>query len=325
MYAFLPAKVMGWQGYLLVVGGALLLAIWTMILKKLVDKKSGTEGVSADAVSAVTFFGSGLILLVVSLIFDPPKIFSWFSPTGLFWPLAATSLLNIFIMYSIGRSLKGADASLIAPLGAFGSLISILPSWLILNEVPTTYGYIGLTLMFIGLYATAFIEGKKVQLETIPLWAKTMDSRPRLIAPLIMLFRNKYVAISLVGTSLGAVSVNFDKLAAMRSSSTFAASMVMLFISLVGLYKTNKSGELSQICKKHILSLVLSAVSLAFVLVLFWLAFHYGLAIYVSALKRTNVIFVMLISYFFLGESVGVKKRLPAVLMIVVASVLLGF
>ncbi|MBU2530209.1 MAG: DMT family transporter, partial [Elusimicrobia bacterium] len=173
MHAFIPAKVMLWQGYVLVIIGAIFLAYWTVGLKKLVDKKFSAKGASSDAISALNFFGTGIILLIVSLIFNPPNIWSWFAPNGLFWPLMATSLLNIVVMYSIGRSLKDADASLIAPIGAFGPLISILPSWLILGEIPTTYGYTGLVLMFLGVYAMAFAERKKVKIETVPDWLKT--------------------------------------------------------------------------------------------------------------------------------------------------------
>ncbi|MBU1179645.1 DMT family transporter [Patescibacteria group bacterium] len=326
MHTFIPAKVMLWQGYVLVIVGAVFLAYWTVGLKKLVDKKSPVKDVPPDAISAINFLGTGIVLLVASLLFNPPDIWSWFAPNGLFWPLMATSLLNIVIMYGIGRSLKGADASLIAPIGAFGPLISILPSWLILGEVPTTYGYTGLVLMFLGVYAMAFAERKKVKIETVPDWLKTMDGRPRLLAPLIMLFKgNKQVVIALAGAVCGAVSVNFDKLAAMRSSPIFAAAFIMIFIGLVGLLKTWKTGELKQIKKLHAMNLALGALSLAAVLVLFWLAFNYGLAIYVSALKRTNTVFTLIFAYFLLGEKKELMNRLLGIAFILAGAVLLGF
>lgn len=315
-------RVLLWPGYILVLAGALFQAFSTIIIKKQITKKA-----PPDAVSAITFFGSGLLLLATAFLFDSPdirSIFSW--RDGVFWPLVFTGLLNIIIMYGHARALKHADATLIAPMSAFQPLFAIVPAWWILGEVPTAFGFIGLFSVLAGLYIFGVAEGemKPEDLAKLPAWMKSLDgARPRWSAYFYTLFNNKGTRIALFVTMCGAVSINFDKKAAMLSSPIFACALVMLFLGVVGLVKIQRTGEWKKITREHGTHLIFGTVSLFITLICYWLAFRYGLAIYVGALKRVNVIFVLLFAWFWLKED-KVGRRWPGIVIIAAGSALLA-
>src|SRR3989344_414873 len=143
-----------WEGFALVLGGAFLLALFQIINKKLLVKQA-----PADCISVVNYLGSGIMLFVVAWVFNPPEITSWWAwSTGLFWPLIVTSLLNIVILFGMTRALKYGDVSLIGPISATLPLIVLLPSWLVLGEVPGLWGDVGLWFLVVGVEVVSFAE-----------------------------------------------------------------------------------------------------------------------------------------------------------------------
>ncbi len=315
-------KVLLWPGYLLVLGGALFQALSIIINKKQITKKA-----PPDVVSAITFLGSGLLLLSAAFLFDPPDIQSVFDGIwGIFWPLLVTCLLNIVIMYGSVRALQYADASLVAPMSAFQPLFGIVPAWLILGEVPTTWGFVGLFSVLVGLWFFSVAEGKmkSEDLEKLPAWLKSLDGKaPRWSAYFYTIFRNRGVKIMLLVTLCGATSINFDKKAAMLSSPLFACALIMLFLGVIGVVKIFRTGEWRKVTKDHRVHLVFGTVTLAITLVCYWLAFRYGLAIYIGALKRVNTVFVLLLAWLWLKEE-KVGRRWPGILIIGGGSALLA-
>src|SRR3989338_7340959 len=119
---------MTWEGFALVLSGALLLALFQVINKKLL-----IQSAPADCISVANFLGSGVALFGVAYAFNPPVIGSWWMfPECLFWPLIVTSLLNIVILFGSTRALQYGDVSLIGPIAATQPLVVLIPSWLVL-------------------------------------------------------------------------------------------------------------------------------------------------------------------------------------------------
>lgn len=317
---------MEWQGFALVLAGAIALASYQII-----NKKSLAKDAPADCIGVVNFLGSACLLLAISLFFDPPNIANWFAyPGGLFWPLIVTSVLNVVVMYGGVRALKYGDASLIVPIAATQPMVVLIPSWLVLGEIPDAWGYAGLFLLAVGMYIFSFGEevytldpetGEKEPWQP-PRHLLWMGSSVKYYAPIHMLFRNKGVRIALVVAVCGAVSINFDKLSALRSSATFAPALILFFVGLIGLAKTLKTGEWSKVNKTHLGNFLLNPLFLTFALVCFWVAFHFGFAAYVGALKRTQAIFVLLLGWMFLNEMQVKKRWLGATIMTIGAALL---
>lgn len=298
-----PAQYLQWPGFILVTVGALLFAIFLINNKKLIQK-----GLPPDVITTFYCLGSGILFLVASFLFNPPTIWSVFdSKIGIFWPLLATCVLNIFIQFGNMRAQKYAETTLVAAIGSFQPLICLLPSWLILNETPNKHGYFGLVLVAIAIYVISLSQKIKDPAK-VPAWGKTVEGNLRFTAPLATLFTNKGVQLAFLATSCGAVSINFDKKAALLSSFMFAPAVILLFVGAVGLLRAKRT-DWQKLEKKHVGWLMLSVVLYFTTNVLYWLAFKYGMAIYVGSMKRLHLLFVLLLSYFFLKEELLKDKK----------------
>lgn len=309
---------MQWQGVVLVLLGCILQAAYIIINKRLVDNKA-----PADCVGVANYLGGGVILMIGALWLNPPEIESW---SSLFWPLAATCALNVIIGYGQIRALKYADASLVAPIAATQPMVVLIPAYLVLGEVPNALGYWGLFLMAVGMYVFFATEVENV---SIPDWYKRRFGESKkaimgaqLIAPLQAFTYNKGVRIAFLVAFSGAVSINFDKLAAQRSSPMFAVAVILLFIGIVGLIKTTKKNEWANVKKEHLKQLMINPLVYVCIMICYWFAFNYAFAAYVGALKRLNAIIVMAFAFFILKET-KVLKRWPGGLIMTIGAVLI--
>ena len=79
--------------------------------------------------------------------------------------------------------------------------------------------------------------------------------------------------------------------------------------------KTVREGEWHDFDKDHLLSLIAAPIVFAIVLVCYWAAFHYGMAAYVGAVKRTSAIFALFLGLVFLKEMKALKRWPGAVIM----------
>lgn len=309
---------MKWQGFVLIFAGACLYALYDVLNKKLLLKKAPDE-----CIGTVNFLGSGILLLVISILLDPPSISNWFNfYHGLFWPLLATSLLNIVIGFGNVKALKYGDVSLIAPISATQPMVVLIPSWLILREAPTFWGYVGLFVMAIGMYIFSFAE--EIKGWKAPSWLMWMGKRARYLAPWLVLFKNRGVQIAMLVALCGAVAINFDKLSATRSSATFAPACILIFCGIVGLVRTVYMKQWVGITREHAIHVSTSPIVLAVVIICYWVAFKYGMAAYVGALKRSTVLFALILSFIFLGERREIKKRWPGALIMTFGAALLA-
>lgn len=305
---------MQWQAVILVLIGCVFHAIYGVVNKHLVTKK-----IPANCIGTVNYLGGGALLLAIAMMFSPPRIDSWFDwPMGLLWPLTVTCLFNIIIGFGQIHMMKYADASLVEPVSATQPMVVLIPSWLVLGEIPGAYGYVGLYMMALGMYVFFATEVKGV---TTPAWlAQRIKSEAlalniaKALAPFKEFSRNKGVRIAFVVALCGAVSVNFDKLAAQRSSPIFAAAFIVLFIGVYGLIKSMHASEWKQVTREHIPQLLINPIVYATILVFYWSAFNFGFAAYVGALKRLQVLFVLLLSWLFLKE-MSVKRRWPGAII----------
>jgi len=320
-----------WEGFSLVLGGAFLFALYQVINKSLLTKKA-----PADCIAVTNSLGSSILLFGICYLWSPPHIESWFEyPQGLFWPLAATGLLNIIIMFGSVRALKYGDVSLIAPIAATQPLAVLVPSWLILGEVPGMLGYLGLWLLAVGMYIFSISEYKDMYivnnkktgeqiLWTPPKHLRWMGAQVKYIAPLCMLFKNKGVKIALLVALCGAISINFDKSAAMRSSVIFVPAIILAFVGIIGLFKTLVKNEWRKVEWGHVPQFLLNIILYTAVMIMFWTAFNYGFAAYIGALKRTTVIFVLILGLFMLKEK-NAMRRWPGAVIMGMGAALLSF
>jgi bacterial/archaeal transporter family protein len=127
-----------------------------------------------------------------------------------------------------------------------------------------------------------------------------------------------YAVLSAVTAALVAI---FAKLGLKSIDSTLATtirSIIMaLFLVIVSLFLKKFEGfSFASMSNRDWLLIVLAGVSGALSWLFYFVALKTGLAVRVAAIDRMSVVFVVILAAIFLGESLGWKTALGALMMV---------
>lgn len=177
-------------------------------------------------------------------------------------------------------------------------------SWLILREWPTFWGRVGIACIALGSYIL-YLKGSDVALP-VPL-ARILPHAwraPVLFygAPWLRIFSSKGARLALLTAYLGAVCVNFDKLATLRASPMIYTGGAFLVVSSFVYIWSRVSGRWQTIEKRHMTPLLVVGIITGLCAILMNAGYLYGIVPYVGALKRTQIFWTVLFSGMFLGE-----------------------
>jgi len=135
--------------------------------------------------------------------------------------------------------------------------------------------------------------------------------------------------LALFGALLSAVSINYDWLAIKQTDPLFFTASGFLVVALAVLIKSVISGEWQEIpAEKKAQSTKALAIGI------FWgvgcgltnTAFWYGIVPYVSSLRRSQILFTVILAYFFLKQERGfIAIRLIAAAIITAGAILIAF
>src|SRR3989344_6854004 len=110
----------------------------------------------------LTFFrvASALPVLIVVVTF----FVGWVLPEKTFWLLLLGVIVpaEIVLAYVGTRSVRLSPISLMAPLGAFTSIFLIPVGYVILGELPTTLGFLGVLIIFFGSFFLGWQRGTSI-------------------------------------------------------------------------------------------------------------------------------------------------------------------
>lgn len=166
-----------------------------------------------------SFLVASLILLTVSAGYGFPEIGSGFFPA-----VAVTVSINILATILFYRALSKTDLSLCVPMLAFTPVFLILTSFLILGELPSLPGAVGILLVTAGAYM---------------LHLEYCNRRPvSFTAPFCALRHDRGMQMMLVVAFLYSISVNYDKRVVIESDPVFGAAVVLFLIALPFLLAT---------------------------------------------------------------------------------------
>lgn len=237
-----------------------------------------------------------------------------------FWlPFSASIAVNIGISYFNVRALKLEDASIVIPLSATMPMFVIVLSWLMLGQFPSFLGRIGIILVALGSYLLN-LKGQTIELPSFV--QKIVPERYHARAsfyfnPWLRLFHSKGAQLALASAYLGAVAINFDSIYVLKSSPMTAS---MLDYSVLGLlfYGWSKyRGRWTNIPK--VLSRKIFVLGLFFGVgcVLMNASFFYGIVPYVGTLRRTQILWTVLLSAVFLKEKHAFSRMLGAIVIFI--------
>ncbi|HOX29790.1 MAG TPA: EamA family transporter [Candidatus Paceibacterota bacterium] len=224
----------------------------------------------------------------------------WATPAPLFWPaLAASGAINVLASILMMKALKTGDLSLTVPYLAFTPLFLTVTSKLILNESISAAGFAGIILITIGACALQWTE-KKGFVDSFRNFAKNRASQYALTVALLY-----------------SISTNFDKMGIVNSNAFIYPAAIYAFQALfflpiaIARKKTTKKA----IIKNWKYLLPIGPVS-AGILLLYSAAISAAMVAYVIALKRTVVLWSVLIGYYAFNEKNFLPKIAGATAMV---------
>lgn len=310
-----------WQGIVIILAGAFLRSLYV------INNKRNLRGLSPRFIVAVNLLGAGSILLALLFVTGGvPAGIDWFSwPAGIFWPLVATAAMNLVLQHSEMKALKLEDASLVAPMGAASPLFALLSGFLLLHELPTPAGWVGVALLSLGSYVLNVSKPVAQAVDGIVRTgtAKHIHTLKNFLRPWFALGKSRGVQLALLGAALGSVSINFDKMVAVHTPPFFLPGVVFTTLGICSLLFVRSADLPKTFSKKDLAWLLLSPILFAGALFLFVTALSYGQASYSSALRRAGILFVVLLAGPLLKER-GHPERIWGGAIMAVGAVLLA-
>lgn len=274
--------------FFLSIASAFLHALHLSLVKKFL------KNISQYVLASGVYLCTGLILLTASFLKGVPEIGSRFYEAVL-----GTVSINFIATILNYRALMTTDLSLAAPFLAFTPVFSIFTSFILLRELPTWMGAIGICLVFSGTYILNFSKGSK-----------------GLLDPWKEIFKNKGMFCMFMAAFLYSVATNFDKLAFLNSDPVFGPGIVFTILGLAFfVFSLTKRLAITRIfgqnSKKLFLIGVLTATSNFFINS----AYRYQIVPYVISVKRLSIVFSVIIGGMFFKEK-NINRRLAAAVII---------
>ncbi|MCK5332414.1 EamA family transporter [Candidatus Parcubacteria bacterium] len=208
--------------------------------------------------------------------------------------------LNAITTVLFIKALKISDISIVSPIATFTPLFLLVTSPLIVNEFPTTIGFIGVLFIILGSYFLNINEIKNGYLE-----------------PFKTLLKEKGASLMFIVAFIWSITSNIDKIGVQNSSSVFWVFSVNLFVAILifPIFLLKVSNQKANILK-NINNLIILGLLTMLTLIFQMIAITLTLVIYVIAIKRTSAIFSVFWGYYFFKEK-NFKNRLFGSLIMV--------
>ncbi|WP_414837538.1 EamA family transporter [Candidatus Nanosalina sp. VS9-1] len=242
------------------------------------------------------------VLLAAILFYGVPDLglqfFLMIVPQSL--AIAAASIL-------IAKAYKESDASIVTPMYAISPMLVLVTSFLILGEIPSVSGGIGVLCIALGAYALK-IKGAKSVLE-----------------PVRKLWQERGVQLILVVLLIYSITANTDKIGVGLSSPVMwplaVYSLSSIFLMPVMM---RKSDDWKKQVKTEWRPLALLGVLGAVAIILQMTAINTTLVSYVISIKRLSIPLTVVFSYFMLDEKESFRERIIGSGLMVLGAILIS-
>lgn len=261
------------------------------------------DGLCKKSLKSFDVFTISWVWKVFSLPFIFPLIFFTPIPEYLpveFWmALLVGGGLNILATLLYIRAINLSDLSITLPLLSFTPVFLLFTSPVMVGDVPTLPGYIGVFFIFAGSYLLG------------------IKDRSTIFGPLLAIVKEPGARLMLMVALIWSVAANMDKIGVMATSPFFWAICVQSFISL-GLTivlifnRSALKGRLGGNLKILLLIGFFTGAGFVFQMT----AIKIGLVPYVIAIKRTSIIMGVLIGGLYFMEKDLKTRVLAAAVML---------
>lgn len=236
---------------------------------------------------------------------------------GMFWMV----FLNILAIFFLYKALDASDLSYLMPFMTLTSLFIIVPPIFTLGEIPSVYGFFGIVLIVTGAITMEYKSNRKRSFESEHEKEKSKSNRKGL-----MFFLITAACYTITPTAI--------KIVVVESNAIFASflSLILIgisFLPLVFIFKEqNKIKEIFSTSSGHKNFFVSSLLFAGFLIAAEGLSINSAMSLtkvsYVMAIKRTMPIFAFLIGFFFFKEKINVKRKLLAIILMVLGAVFIA-
>ncbi len=268
---------------------------------------------------------SGVLLLIISALQGFPAIGPEY-----YSAVIISAILNIIGLSLIFRALESSDLSLSMPMLSFTPVFLIGTSYLLLREVPSTAGALGICIIVSGSYVL-----------------NISAEHEHLLDPIKAMVQNRGSWFMLVVAFLFAASINYDKIAMLNSDPVFGMAFTLLIISgAFGVIVTlsNRSvGCRLQLpvyrdrlpsghhqkpavsLRHYLVPSIIAGIFVTAECISINIAYTLQIAPYVIAIKRLGIIFMVLYGTLLCEENEVRTRLLGSVLMVGGAVIILLF
>ena len=256
------------------IGAGFFDSVFYTSLKKLSDLDTYSK-IALLNISSLPFLALGF------LFFDMPRVSAMFYLV-IFINIALFFLAQILMI----NSLKLSNLSASIPMLSFTPVFLLLTSYLMLKEFPTLAGLFGVLLVVVGSYVLNIGELKQGYSE-----------------PIKSIFRNKGVFYMIIVAFLYSLCANLGKIGVNLSNAAYYMFSFYLIYSIflfIIFYKNIKSNI--QVLRKNLNYFALSGFSTAASEILIGIAYKLSIVPYLISLKRTSILFSVLIGIFIFRE-----------------------
>lgn len=309
---------MNTKAFVVTVVGSVVLAYYHVLTKDTLRHWKGREAIFTALVAMTA--GSTLIMWGVAVEGGVDRG-AWL------WPLCATGVLNIGILYLNVLAKSLADASLVVPIAATTPTVVIVTSFFILGERVTPIGAVGIMLTAVGSYILNLEGYLSKRGEEAVGWRG-------LLAPILLLGKNRGVQCALAAACLAGISLNYDGLVARRAPSIgIGFGLVFLITALGNLFTATARREWSKAPARGVHLTPVLATGIVYALAIWFVSapFQWALVPYVGTLKRLQIPITVILAFLILkegkdasGHAIVFKARLIGGTTMAVGAVLIG-
>ena len=272
--------------------------------------EAAKDGLCKKSLQNFDVFTIAWVWKFFSLPFILPLLF--FAPIpetlpGEFWMALFTGGgLNILATLLYIRAISKSDLSITLPLLSFTPAFLLFTSPVLVGDIPTPLGYVGVLFIVAGSYLLCIGE------------------RTTIFSPLKALVRDPGARMMLAVALLWSIAANMDKIGVVATSPFFWAVCVQSFISAgLTIVLFFMRGKMRGRLQSNLLPLLLIGLVTGIGFVSQMTAIKIGLVPYVIAIKRTSIVLGVLIGGYFFQEK-DLKTRVTATLVMLAGVMLIA-
>lgn len=286
-----------------------------------IANKEFLKRLDANILASCGFLVTSFFLLLIALITGIPAVGPGFLPAAL-----ALTILNVLGTTLTFRAISSSDISLAIPMLSFTPLFLVGTAFLLLGELPSAAGALGIVIIVTGSYIL-----------------NTAAEQTRITDPFRAVFTHRGVLSMLVVAFLYSVAVNFDKMVVLETNAFFGPGIVFLLLGIsfgtIALFA--RRGLLPQTLRppvppigepgtspdmRYLLgAAVLTGLLITAEAVCINTAYRIQIVPYIIAIKRMSIILVVLYGTLIFKEKEILRRLAGAGLMVSGAILILAF